>query len=287
MRTSVISSNSLRNFLHSLVLFTGMMALLSLVGWLLMGPVGIGWFLFTGIVILIGATRISPRVILLLHGARLLRTEDAPNLYKILNRLSVQAGIKNCPILYYIPDTTINVFTSGLKENTSIALSYGIVRQLNVHELTGVLAHEISHIRSNDMLVMLVASVISSLTSVMALAGSILVLIYIPLYILTDETVPWALLIIMMLAPTASALMQMALSRTREFSADLDAVKLTNDPLSLASALEKIEYYQSSWLEKIFKHSQYIRIPLLLRTHPLVSDRVDRLKDLAIQLHDM
>jgi heat shock protein HtpX len=132
---------------------------------------------------------------------------------------------------------------------------------------------------------MLVASVISSLTTMMALTGSILILIYIPLYILTDEVVPWALLLIMMLAPTASALMQMALSRTREFSADLDAVRLTDDPLSLASALVKIESQQRSWIERIFMSGQYIRIPLLFRSHPLVSDRVNRLKDLGAEMH--
>jgi len=280
MNTSTASKYMLRNYLHSLILLVSMMALLSLVGWLLMGPIGIGWFLVIGIFTLLSAARVSPRIILLMHGARPLSPEEAPYIYEIIVRLSQRAGIKNIPKLYYIPARLMEIFTTGLNHNTSIALSYGIVRHLSTRELTGVLAHEISHIRSNDLMVMLMASVIASLTSMMALAGSVLVLIYIPMYILTGEIVPWPLLIVLMLAPTASALMQMSLSRSRELRADLEAVRLTEDPLSLASALEKIESYQWNWAERILMPSRRVRIPFFLRTHPLIKDRVNRLKEL-------
>ena len=156
-----------------------------------------------------------------------------------------------------------------------------MIGRLNTRELTAVLAHEISHIRGNDLLVMMIASVIASLTTTMAMVGSILILIYLPLYILTDEPVPWLLLIILMAAPFFSTLLQLALSRSRELSADLEAVRLTEDPLSLASALEKIETYQWSWLEKLFMQPKRDPIPPLLRTHPQVTDRVRRLKNLA------
>lgn len=286
MKISTASSYKFRNYLHSIILFVGMLALLSLVGWLLMGPVGIGWFLTVGVFALVGAVRISPHFILLMHGARPMMPEDAPYLYEIIARLSERAGIKDIPTLYYIPVRLMEIFTTGLNQNTSIAISYGMIRQLNVRELTAVLAHEIGHIRSNDLLVMLMASIIASLTSMMALAGSILVLIYLPLYILTDEIVPWTLLIVLMLAPTASALMQMSLSRSRELRADQEAVGLTDDPLSLASALEKIESYQWSWAERILMPKRRVRIPLLLRTHPLVTDRVNRLKELASEIYE-
>ena len=287
MKSSFTSYYRLRNYLHSLILLVGMLVLLGVIGWLLMGPMGIVWFLFIGIFILIGAARISPRFMLLLHGARALRPEDSPYLYEIVVRLAKRAGIKNIPTLYYIPSRLMNIFTTGLNENASIAISYGMVRQLNVRELTGVLAHEISHIHSNDLLVLLVANVIASLTSVMAFTGYILFWIYIPLFILTDEKVPWVLLIVLLMAPTVSTLMQLALSRSREFSADLEAARLTDDPLSLASALVKIESYQGSWVERMYVHYRRIQLPLLLRTHPLVTDRINRLKDLATPMHSL
>jgi heat shock protein HtpX len=156
-----------------------------------------------------------------------------------------------------------------------------MLRQLNSRELSGILAHEISHISSNDIMLMMIANVISRLTSIMAFAGFLLVWIYIPMFIFTSEQVPWLLLIILMTAPTFSALMQLALSRTREFNADAAAAKLGGDPLGLASALAKIERYQGGWFERMFTPSQHMREPVFFRTHPLMTDRIARLKELA------
>jgi len=275
----------LRNHLHSLILLAGMLALLSLIGWLLAGPSGIVWFLLVGLFILISALRIPPSFILRVYSAQVLSPEDAPRLHEIIRWLAKLAGMENTPTLYYIPSSIMNAFSTGLYEkNAVVAISDGMLRQLNPRELTGVLAHEISHIHSNDLLVLLVADVISRLTSVMAFAGYFLIWIYIPLFIITDAKVPWMLLIVLMMAPTFSALMQLALSRSREFSADAEASRLTDDPLGLASALEKIEHYQGNWIERVFIPNWRMREPSLLRTHPLMTDRVNRLKVLASQM---
>ncbi|MDT8453302.1 MAG: zinc metalloprotease HtpX [Gammaproteobacteria bacterium] len=284
MNSMVSLTDTLRNYLHSLILLVAMLSLLGLIGWLLLGPIGILWFLIAGIIIFIGAARIPPHFIFMKHDAKILRPEEAPHLYDIVVRLCRRAGIKNIPTIYLIPGKLMDVFTAGLNSNTSIIISYNMLRRLNTRELTAVLAHEISHIRGNDLLVMMIASVIANLTATMAMVGSILILIYIPLYILADEPVPWLLLIILMVAPFFSTLLQLALSRSREFSADLEAVRLTEDPLSLASALEKIETYQWNWLEKIFMQPKRDPIPPLLRTHPQVTDRVRRLKELAAKM---
>jgi heat shock protein HtpX len=283
MKSLLFTYYKLRNYLHALILLAGMLAMLGLIGWLLAGPSGVVWFLFVGVFILISAPRISPGLVLRLHSAQVLSPEDAPRLYEIITWLAEKAGMKNTPTIYYIPSRLMNAFSTGLKENAVVAISDGMLRSLNPRELTGVLAHEISHIHSNDLLVMLVADVISRLTSVMAFTGYLLIWIYIPLFVLTDATVPWALLIVLMIAPTVSTLMQLALSRSREFSADVEAARLTDDPLGLASALEKIEHYQGGWIERIINPYRRIREPALLRTHPLMIDRVNRLKDLALQ----
>lgn len=271
----------LRNYLHSVIWLTGMLALLSLVGWLLAGPAGITWFILVGVFAFISAPRITPAFIMRLHRAKVLQPDQAPKLYEIINWLAQRARMKETPLLYYLPGNVINAFTTGFNENAAIALSDGLLHQLNIREISGILAHEISHISNNDILLMMIANVINRLTSLMAFAGFILVWIYVPLFIFTREQVPWLLLIVLMTAPTFSALMQLALSRTREFNADAAAASLTGDPLGLASALEKIEQYQGGWFERMVTPRQHMREPVFFRTHPLMTDRIARLRKLA------
>ena len=159
-----------------------------------------------------------------------------------------------------------------------------MLRSLNPRELTGVLAHEICHIHSNDLLVMQIADVISRLTGIMAFIGYLLIWIYIPLYLLTEAHPPWALLLVLMLAPSLSALMQLALSRTREYSADEAAARLTGDPLGLASALGKIERYQGNWIERLVIPHHRMQAPSMLRTHPLITDRIRHLREMAYKM---
>lgn len=274
-----------RNYLYSFVLLAGMMALLSLIGWFLAGPAGVSWFLFAGVLIFISAPRFSPLFILHLHRAQALRPEDAPQLYEIITRLTKKAGLKRRPTLHYIPGMAINAFTTGLRKNAAIAVSDGMLRQFNSRELTGVLAHEISHIRNNDLLIMLVANIINHLTGIMSFTGYILIVVYIPLFMVTGAEVPWVLLFVLMISPTLSVLMQLSLSRVHEFNADMQAAELTNDPLGLASALEKIQIYQGNWIKKFFIPSRRMYEPELLRTHPLMADRIKRLKELASYMH--
>lgn len=269
------------NYLRSIFLLAGMLFLLSLIGWLLAGPAGIAWFLVVGVLVLLSGLRITPGLILRMYQARVIRPGDAPQLYAIINRLAKQAKLKSVPTLCYLPGRLINAFTTGLHENVVIALSDGMLRQLNTRELTAVLAHEISHIHRNDLFVMLLADIMSRLTSIMAFTGYILIWIYIPLFIFTDAKAPWVLLIVLTLAPSLSFLMQLALSRAHEFGADLEAARLTNDPLGLASALEKIERYQGNWVDRVFVSSRHMREPAVLRTHPFMVDRINRLKALA------
>ncbi len=271
------------NYLRSITLLVAMLALLSLIGWLLAGPAGIIWFFIVGVLVLMSGLRLTPHFILRLYRAQMICPRDAPQLYEIISRLAKRANLKKVPDLCYIPGKIINAFTTGLNDSAIIALSEGMLQQLDTRELTGVLAHEISHIRRHDLFVMLLADIMSRLTSIMAFTGYILIWIYIPLFIFTDAEAPWVLLIVLTLAPSLSFLMQLALSRVHEFGADLEAARLTNDPLGLASALEKIERYQGSWAERIFISSRRMREPALLRTHPFMIDRVNRLKDLAAQ----
>ncbi|MCU7801147.1 MAG: M48 family metalloprotease [gamma proteobacterium symbiont of Lucinoma myriamae] len=270
-----------QNYLHSLLLLIAMLGLLALIGFSVAGPAGVLGAFAIFLLIIITGPRVSSRFILSLYRARLIHPEQAPELYNGFYKLVDKAQIKYPPALYYLPSQVLNTFTVGLKKDTCIVISDGLLRCLDNRELTAVLAHEISHIRNHDLWVMFIADVLSRLTSLLALSGYLLILLYLPMLILYEQLVPWLLLIILVLAPNISALLQLALSRTREYSADLVAAQLTGDPLGLASALNKLEYYQHSWIERILLPGHKVPDPSLLRSHPTTQSRIRRLNDIA------
>ncbi|RMF55686.1 MAG: peptidase M48, partial [Calditrichaeota bacterium] len=144
------------------------------------------------------------------------------------------------------------------------------------------------HIAHNDLHVMALADMISRTTHMLSLMGQFLLLFNFPLILLGEVTVPWLFIILLIFAPTVSALLQLALSRTREYDADLEAVNLTGDPEGLASALAKMEQLQVSFWERIFLPGRRIPEPSLLRTHPRTEERIRRImelekKDIPIQ----
>ena len=271
----------IRNLIHSVFLLTGMLALLGMVGWLLAGEAGLFWALSTGLLLLFLGPPFSVSMILKLYKARAIQPEQAPDLFTLLQWIVERAGLKSSPSLYYVPGQGMNAFTLGSGNNIVIAVSDAMLRNLSVREMAGVLAHEISHIRNRDLWVMTVADVISRLTGLMAMAGYLLIIFYLPILIFTQQQVPWLGLLIMVMAPNLSALLQLALSRTREYNADLDAAEITRDPLGLASALNKIEHLQGQWLERALFPNKRVSEPSLLRSHPESVERIKRLKQYA------
>jgi heat shock protein HtpX len=155
-----------------------------------------------------------------------------------------------------------------------------MLRTLNMRQLAGVLAHEVSHVRNNDLWVMNLADVMSRITRMMAFAGLMLLLFALPIWLTQYGTVPWLLVLTLALAPTFVSLLQLALSRAREFDADIDAAGLTGDPVGLASALDKLQRRQGSLWETILMPGGRIPDPSLLRTHPKTEERIERLMSL-------
>ena len=249
------------NFLHSLLLLSGMIGLLAFLGYSIAGEEGIKWMAFMGAVMLILGPRISPNIILMLYGARPLLREEVPSLYAILERLSERANLGYVPRLYYIPTEIPNAFTTGTKKNAVITVTAGLLEILSLREIAGVLAHEISHIQNNDLWIMNLSDIISRLTSIFSLTGQILLLLNFPFLLLTGHSIPWLFILILIFAPTLSLLLQLALSRTREFDADLGAAILTGDPEGLAMALAKMETYESNILMKIPVSYTHLTLP--------------------------
>ncbi len=282
MNAELWYQHTLTNRLHSLLLLSVMGGFLALLGWLLWGASGIVWLLMPVVVLVLFNPLASPELLMRLYRATRLTQEQAPALYSALKELSRRAKLPHVPTLYYLPSRMVNAFATGTQNKAAIAITDGLLRTLDSREAVAVLAHELSHIQHNDMWVMGLADLFSRLTSTLSLFGQFLLLLNLPLLIFSNVGINWFAILILIFAPSLSALAQLGLSRTREYNADLNAVMLTGDPEGLARALIKIERQQGTFLEQIILPGRHSPDPSLLRTHPPTAERIRRLRELQI-----
>jgi heat shock protein HtpX len=268
--------HKLRNVVQSAILMAGMVALLSVCLGTLFGIEAVPWALAGAALGLIFSPRVPPQMLLRLYRAQEFSRDQVPAVFKILDRLSARAGLERPPALYYIPSVMTNAFAVGRRANAAIALTDGMLRRLSLRELAGVLAHELSHIRNNDLWVMQLADGISRLTSMMSYAGILLLLLGLPM-VLFGAPYPLVPGLLLIAAPLFASFLQLALSRARELEADLDAAGLTGDPQGLVSALRRIEHVQGRLWEQLLLPGRRIPDPSILRTHPSTEERVRRL----------
>jgi heat shock protein HtpX len=267
--------NEIYTSIQSLLLVLSLAMLLGVMGWLVGGQSFALMAIGAVVLLYLIHPMVSPQVILRLQNARRLHDHEAPQLFARLKALTERARLPRLPMLYYIPAESMNAFTDGL------------LRRLDNHEITGVLAHEISHLRHNDTRIMGFAGLTSQLIHMLSLLGQILLFLNLPLLLLGHYTISWAAILLLIFAPTISAIIQLALSRTREYRADLGAAKLIGDGRALASALAKMETYQTRFLRRIFWPG-YRPIPEggLLRTHPHTKKRIQRLLENQVYRSD-
>ncbi|WP_296703716.1 zinc metalloprotease HtpX [Thiocapsa sp. UBA6158] len=273
--------HKLRNNLQSLGLLALLALLLGSLAWVIGGE-PLLWGTLLGVLILAAANpAIPPRLLMSLYRARPVRPGEAPGLYRLLDALSQRAGLARVPQLHYLPSATVNAFATGRRDDAAILVSDGLLRRLDRRELAAVLAHEVAHIAHDDIRVMALADLVSRITAALSLAGQLLLLLVLPALVLGIDGLPWFPILILLAAPTLSALVQLALSRSREYEADRGAVELSGDPVALASALVKLEQTgRASW-EQLLLPGRRLPEPSLLRTHPPTAERVERLRDLA------
>jgi heat shock protein HtpX len=214
-------------------------------------------------------------MVLGLYKARALAPDELPEVHGVLRELAKRAELPAIPQLCYVPSKILNAFAVGKREDSAIAVTDGLVRGMTMRQLSGILAHETAHIRSGDLKVMALADVLTRVTYSMAMLG----LIGIP-FLFGDIEIPLLGILLLIFAPTIGGLLQLALSRTREYDADLDGAALTGDPAGLASALETLERRQGRIWEGLFPAGRMPN-PSLLRTHPATKDRIARLMTLA------
>jgi heat shock protein HtpX len=270
-------SHRLTNLLQSVLLLGTLILLVCFIGWLFAGKTGIIVAFIAGIIPLVINIAVLPDLTLRMYGARRLEAGEAPLLFEIVAELSRRAAVVPLPRIHYIPSEAPLIFTTGSGEKGAVAISDGALRLFTVRELIGVLAHELSHLDAHDSWVMSIADILSRATHSLSIIGQFLIILNLPLYFYTNRPLPWLPLALMALAPTVSGLIQLALSRTREYDADLNAVRLCGDASGLASALAKLESYFAR-VRRINFPGMAWRDPSLLRTHPASEERIRRLR---------
>ncbi len=269
-----------RNLIHSVALIAGMAVLMGVCAYLLWSWVGVLWsYLTVGTVILIGP-RIPPEAVMRLYRARPVDPRHGGQIHRIVEVLANRAELPARPRLYVVPSMTLNAFATGRPEKCAIAVTEGLLRKLTLRELAGVLAHEISHVRNNDLWIMGLADAMSRFTQIMSYAGIFLALINLPSLLAGQAPFSWVAVALLYLAPTLGSLFQLGLSRAREYDADLEGALLTGDPAGLASALHKLERYEGRFWEDLLFPGRRVPQPSLLRSHPPTEERIARLLEL-------
>jgi heat shock protein HtpX len=280
---STMSTNTIKTY----VLMAALGGLLVLIGGALFKGAGALIGLAIGLLFVGGSYWFSDKIAVKAARAKPVTEEQAPELYRIVRELTLAANLP-MPKLYMTPDPQPNAFATGRDErHAAVAVTQGIMQALNEDELRGVIAHELSHVRNRDILIGSVAAAIAmgimfvariAMFGAMFGGGS------------DDEGGnPFGMLLLAILAPVAAMLLQMALSRSREFEADQSGAQLAGSGEPLARALEKLDAYSKKVPMNVnpAQAQAYIVNPLtgrqvsfakLFSTHPPMDERIARLR---------
>jgi heat shock protein HtpX len=218
-----------------------------------------------------------PSLVLRAIGARTVARGDAPVLYQILDDLCRRAGLDRVPLLCWVGERFPVAFTIGGGEAATIVLSAGLVREMTVREIRGILAREIVHVRNGDIALMQFAMVVGRLTRMLSQIAFLLVFFSLFLRTVSVRSFPIAPLLLLAVAPIGVSLLQLALSRAREGEADFEAAELTGDPHGLASALVKMRRREQTLLRGRFPLAASLRVPSIFRDHPATEERIRQL----------
>jgi len=277
----------MENRIKTVLLLAGMTAFLIVIGRLLGGRTG----MYLAFILAVGMNFFSywfsDKIVLKMYGAQEVTPADAPQLHQIVDELAREAGIHK-PKVYIIPDDSPNAFATGRNpEHAAVAATEGIMRLLTPTELKGVLAHEIGHVRNRDILISTIAATMAG--AIMILADMARFGAIFGLGGRDNEEGPGIIgvLVMSIIAPIAAMLIQMAISRSREYLADETGAHLSHNPESLARALEKLSLgvQRAPMDASPATAHMFIVNPLtgsglmhLFSTHPPLEERVARLR---------
>ena len=277
------------NLMKTAILMAAITALFMAIGSLLGGQQGMIVALIVALGMNFFSYWFSDKLVLRMYNAKEVDATSAPQFYGMVRELAQRAQLP-MPRVYLIDESAPNAFATGRNpDNAAVAATTGILRVLSERELRGVMAHELAHVKHRDIL-------ISTISATMA--GAISMLANFAMFFGGRDSEgrpanPIVGLLVMLLAPLAASLIQMAISRAREFEADRGGAEISGDPQALASALQKIHRYaQGMPMEAAERHPETAQMmimnPLsggglrgLFSTHPSTEERVERLLAMA------
>ena len=273
--------------LRTTILMAALGGLLVVIGAAIGGPSTALTFLFIALAINFFAYFFSDKMALKMSRAQPIEESEAPRLYQIVRELTTRADLP-MPRLYMIPSEQPNAFATGRNpKHSAVAVTAGITKLLSEDELRGVIAHELAHISNRDILTQSVASAIGAMITYMA---------YFFMWFGGDDESPLGLvgsLALIILAPLSASLIQLAVSRQREYAADATGAQFCNNPESLASALLRLEEGAKAMPMQVNQATEplYIVKPFsgggmasLFSTHPPIEERVRRLRQMRPSL---
>jgi len=270
-------------------MMTGLTVLLVIAGNYMAGSNGAVLFFGIAVVMNVGAYWFSHKAVLRMYKARIVGPEDAPELYRMVDRLRQNADLP-MPVVAIAPSQQPNAFATGRNpEHAVVCMTQGILQLLPPRELEGVIAHELAHIKHRHMLVSTIAA---------TMAGAVAMLASVARWGMifsggrdNRDGNPIVMIAMMIVAPIAAMIMQMAISRQNEFQADATAARITGDPRGLASALAHIDNYARQIPMDVNPAAAQLAIinPLaggraqafsgLFRTHPPTEERIAALQE--------
>jgi len=276
------------NWLKTAILMAGILALFAAVGGAIGGAQGMLIAFLLGAGMNFFAYWFSDKMVLRIYNAQEVDEASSPYLYNMVKELAQRAQIP-MPRVYIIDEAQPNAFATGRNpDHAAVAATTGILRMLSARELRGVMAHELSHVKHRDILISTISATIAGAISSLAQFGM--------LFGGSrdgERANPIASLIVMILAPIAAMLIQMAISRAREFEADRGGAEVSGDPNALADALAKIDAYARGIpMQTAEAHPETAQMmimnPLsggglrgLFSTHPATEERIGRLRAMA------
>ncbi|MCB5207171.1 zinc metalloprotease HtpX [Methylovorus mays] len=279
----------LGNWLKTSILMAGIVVLFGTVGAALGGAGGMMIALLLAAAMNVYAYWFSDKAVLKMYNAREVDASSAPQFYNMVKELAQNAQLP-MPKVYIIDEDQPNAFATGRDpEHAAVAATTGIMRILSERELRGVMAHELAHVKHRDTLISTISATIAGAISSIAQFG----MLFAGGHDRERSVHPAVAILIMILAPIAAMLIQMAISRAREFEADRGGAEISGDPTALAAALKKIhDYAHQIPLETAEQHPETAQMmiinPLsgegikgLFSTHPQTQERIARLMAMA------
>lgn len=277
------------NYLRTAMLLAVLTALFMVVGYLIGGQQGTLIAFLIALAMNFFSYWNADKIVLRMHNAQEVSEEEAPEFYDIVRQLAANAGLP-MPRVYVIHTDQPNAFATGRNpEHAAVAATTGLLERLSKEEVAGVMAHELAHVKNRDTLIMTIAATIGGAISMLAQFG----LLFGGSRDNNNPLGAIGAILMVILAPLAAAIVQMAISRAREYEADRGGAEICQRPLWLASALQKISaaakhiHYQGAERNPATAHMFIInplaglRLDNLFSTHPSTEERVARLVELA------